>query len=157
MKSAEFIHRDACPKDKATMTKLRSDIPLLIVEDSMVMRQMIQNILADLGYNNISVAPNGAVALEKIKESQRLGTPYQMVFLDWGMPEMDGLLFLKTCRAHRDLDRMAIIMLTAVSDKNCMISALENGATAYITKPFTPEDVAEKIEQVSEWIKNNGM
>jgi CheY-like chemotaxis protein len=133
---------------------MEKDAPILLVDDSMAMRQTIKKVLTDLEYTNIHLANNGVEALGKIKDSLASGAPYRMIFLDWNMPAMDGYSLLQLCRGELGLTNAAIIMLTAVSDQKSIVKAMNAGANSYITKPVSPETIATKIEQVSAWIDN---
>ena len=133
---------------------MEKDAPILLVDDSMAMRQTIKSSLASLGYTNISVASNGIDALSKIRDSIETSALFQMIFLDWNMPEMDGITFLKICRGELGLKNLAIIMLTAVSDQKSIVMALDAGANSYITKPVSVDTISKKIQQVSAWIDN---
>ena len=135
------------------MPVLSKESPILLVDDSVMMRQVLQNILSGLGYTTIDTAPNAAAAHDKIRDAKKHGKDFRILMLDWCMPGMDGLSFLKECRNDPTMADVAIIMVTSVSDQSSILSALENGATAYITKPFVPESVAEMIERVTEWSK----
>jgi CheY-like chemotaxis protein len=133
---------------------MEKNAPILLVDDSMAMRQTINKVLADLDYTNIHTANNGIEALVKIKDSVKAGAPFKMIFLDWNMPAMDGYSLLQLCRGELGLHDTAIIMLTAVSDQKSIVKAMNAGANSYITKPVSPETIATKIEQVSAWMDN---
>lgn len=135
-----------------SMTPFTKESPILLVDDSMAMRQTVKNVLASHGHMNIHAASNGKEALTKIRESTKSGAEYRVIFLDWNMPEMDGLEFLRICRNDMGLKNIAIIMLTAVSDQKSVVTALNNGATSYITKPVSAETIMKKIGQVSGWL-----
>jgi len=131
---------------------MQKESPILLVDDSMAMRQTVKNVLGGVGYNNVHVASNGKEALDKIRDATKTGTMYKVIFLDWNMPEMDGLAFLRVCRGDLDLKDVAIIMLTAVSDQKSVVTALGSGATSYITKPVSAETIVKKIEQIGNWL-----
>ena len=135
------------------ITMIAKDSLLLLVDDSMAMRQTIKNVLTDEGFKNIHTASDGKEAMARIKGAMENDQMYNIIFLDWHMPEMDGLEFLKTCRNEMGLKKVAIIMLTAVSDQKSVITALNSGATSYITKPVSAKTLLTKIEQVSEWLE----
>lgn len=129
---------------------------ILLVDDSLVMRMTVTSALSSAGYKDVQGASNGKEALERIKEALRDGTMYKVIFLDWNMPEMDGLAFLHACREELGLKDVAIIMLTAVTDQKSMMMALTHGATSYITKPVSSEIILEKMEQVGSWLGTEG-
>lgn len=130
--------------------------PILVVDDSLIMRQMIKSILSGLGYTRVEEASNGVAAVEKVEEAKNAGDCVRAIFLDWAMPEMDGLTFLRICRSDAEMAHVPIIMVTAISEQSSMVEALKEGATAYITKPFVPEKVAETLKLASTWAENNG-
>lgn len=127
----------------------------LIVDDSPLTREMVRNALLHIGYPNLDEASNGRIALDKIRDAKQKNDPFCLVFLDWSMPEMDGLTFLKTCRADPDLSDLPIIILTASAEQANMVNAFQNGATAFITKPFISENIAKTMEQVLAWAEKH--
>ncbi len=138
------------------MPAIVKDSRILLVDDSVIMRGMIRGILADFGYKNIDEAENGIVALEKIQKAKERNNLFRVIFLDWAMPEMNGLSFLEKCRADSEMSGVAIIMLTAVSERSDMVMAIKKGATGYITKPFEPNKVSEALTQASAWAEKIG-
>jgi CheY-like chemotaxis protein len=126
---------------------MQPEISILIVDDSSAIRQTVKSTLISMGYTNIQIAMNGKDALEKIRSHN-----FKVIFLDWNMPEMDGLTFLKVFRHELGIKDAAVIMLTAVSDKKDVLTAMENGATAYVTKPVSVETIKKKMQQAVDWL-----
>ncbi|MCD6163492.1 MAG: response regulator [candidate division Zixibacteria bacterium] len=120
-----------------------SDIKILAVDDSPTMRRIILNTLKRAGFNNVAEACDGKDALAKLKIDK-----FDFVITDWNMPEMDGLTFVTTLRADDSLKSMPVLMITTRSVKDDIIQAMDAGVNNYIVKPFTPETLAEKINQV---------
>ena len=135
---------------------LPKDSPILLVDDSLAIRQIVKNVLVSAGYTDIQSAADGKEALAKIKGGMNNDKMYKVIFLDWNMPEMDGLEFLKVCRGDLHLNDIAIVMLTAVSDQKSVVTALSNGATAYITKPVSSETVLKRLDQIGKWFESQG-
>ncbi len=136
---------------------LPKDTPILIVDDHFLMRQTVKNILVGDGYTEICTACNGQEALTKLKERLNTRAMFKVIFLDWNMPEMDGLTFLRICRNDFHLEEVAIIMLTANAEQKDVITALGSGVTAYITKPMSRETILQRMKQLEAWfasIKN---
>jgi two-component system chemotaxis response regulator CheY len=133
---------------------MEKDAQILLVDDSMAIRQTVKSALLNLGYSNIHLATTGTEALAKIRAAIKTNQMYQMIFLDWNMPEMDGLTLLKVCRDELPLKQVGIIMLTALSDQKSIVTALSNGANSYITKPVSVDTISKKIDQVSAWLAN---
>jgi len=120
--------------------------PILIVDDSAAMRQTVKSTLIGMGYQNVHIATNGAEALAQCKHSG-----FKLIFLDWNMPEMNGLDFLKAYRANVAPRDSAVVMLTASGDRRSILTAMENGATDYVIKPVSVETIKRKINQISAW------
>jgi two-component system phosphate regulon response regulator PhoB len=115
---------------------------VLIADDQANMRQLVRLTL-ETGRFEIFEAPDGEAALEVARREQP-----DLVFLDWTMP---GLAGVDVCRALRDdprHDEMRIVMLTARSQQDDRESARQMGADDYITKPFSPIQLLEKVRDV---------
>ncbi|MDR0307304.1 MAG: response regulator [Chitinispirillales bacterium] len=114
---------------------------VLLVDDSVTMRRIQKTQIGTLGITDILEAGDGQEALEKLKANM----PVDLVLLDWNMPVMDGITFLKTARADAAFKDVKIIMCTSESEKSRVVEALKSGANNYIIKPFTPEALKEKL------------
>jgi two-component system chemotaxis response regulator CheY len=79
---------------------------------------------------------------------------YDLVLLDWNMPEMDGITLLQEIRKDPQLKDIPVIMVTAEAKKENVLLAIQSGANNYIVKPFTAETLKEKLEKV--WQQING-
>jgi two-component system phosphate regulon response regulator PhoB len=115
---------------------------VLIADDQANMRQLVRLTL-ETGRFQIFEAPDGVAALEVARREQP-----DLVFLDWTMPGLPGV---EVCRALRDdpaHDRMRIVMLTARSQTADREAARAVGADDYITKPFSPIELLEKVRDV---------
>lgn len=128
------------------------DVPILIVDDDIVMKQSAQKALNGAGYVNVDMVGDGKEALGKIETALAEKNMYKIIFLDWNMPEMDGLAFLKICRTELALKDVAIIMITSFTDQKKLILALGCGATTFMTKPISPEAIVRKVDQIANWI-----
>ena len=113
----------------------------LVVDNSKMIRRVAGRILSDLNFNT-EEAENGQEALSHC----RLNMP-DAILLDWNMPVMDGLTFLKTLRLEPDGTRPVVLFCTAERDVLKITEALEAGATEYIMKPFDSDIVASKFFQ----------
>ncbi len=114
---------------------------VLTVDDALTVRTIIRNILEPEGFD-VFEAENGIVALNAIKEK----SDFDVILLDWEMPQMDGLSFLVEVRENKLAPNTKIIMLTALNKMTNILKAIDAGADEYIMKPFTPEIVLEKIQ-----------
>jgi two-component system, chemotaxis family, chemotaxis protein CheY len=110
----------------------------LIVDDSVVLRQMIKDILAPDGWQIVGEAANGHDAIELYKQLKP-----DAVTLDIVMPDMDGMDALKTIIA---LDPAAKIVIVSELNQTRVISeAIRSGAQDYIAKPFSPEHLLQSL------------
>lgn len=116
---------------------------ILTVDDMATMRRIIRSLLNQLGYSNVDEAENGKEGLYKLKQNK-----YDLVLLDWNMPEMDGLTLLQEIRKDPTLKNTPVIMVTAEAKKENVLLAIQNGANNYIVKPFTAETLKEKMDKV---------
>lgn len=119
------------------------DIKILVVDDTPMIRNIIKDILMKLGYNNIKDAENGIHALQKLKEEK-----FDLVFLDWNMPGMQGIDVLREMRKSETYKNTPVIMVTAEAEKEKVITAINEGVSDYIVKPFKPTTLKDKIENV---------
>ena len=118
---------------------------ILVVDDFSTMRRIVKNILKQLGYFNIFEADDGATALE-ILGKQKI----DFIISDWNMPQISGLELLKTVRASTDWKGLPFLMVTAEGQKEHVIEAVKHRVNNYIIKPFTPEVLMEKINNIFE-------
>ena len=116
---------------------------ILIVDDSRAMRSIVQRTLRQAGYSGHTVqeAENGKVALDAIGES----TP-DLVLSDWNMPEMLGIELLKELRGQGN--DVPFVFVTSEGTDVMRQQALDEGAIAVITKPFTAESFQDCLEGV---------
>jgi two-component system, chemotaxis family, chemotaxis protein CheY len=114
---------------------------VLVVDDSTTMRRIIKTQLEGMGISSIVEASNGEEAFGVLQQNM----PVDIIMLDWNMPVMDGITFLKKARADATYKNVKIIMCTSESEKSRVVEALKEGANNYIVKPFTPEGVKEKL------------
>ena len=113
----------------------------LVVDDSRMIRRVASRILKDLRFET-SEAENGQDAIDKCN----IDMP-DAILLDWNMPVMDGLSFLKELRSHEDGKIPIVIFCTAERDVLKIAEALEAGADEYIMKPFDSDIIESKFQQ----------
>ena len=70
------------------------------------------------------------------------------VITDWNMPEMDGLTFVSTLRSMEEYKNLPVLMITTRSVKDDIMEAMKAGVNNYIVKPFTPDTLKAKIDQI---------
>jgi two-component system chemotaxis response regulator CheY len=118
------------------------EIKILLVDDQPLIRKIVRDILAQLGYMNVEDAENGQDALEKLKAKK-----FDLIFLDWNMPVMQGIDVLREVRKMPAYKDTPVIMLTAEAEKEKVITAIQEGVTNYIVKPFKPATLKEKLAE----------
>lgn len=120
---------------------------ILVVDDFSTMRRIVKNVLNQLGFDNVEEAEDGAQAYAKLQAGG-----YGMVVADWNMPNMDGFELLKSVRNNPALKELPFLMVTAESEKDKVIAAIQAGVNNYIVKPFTAEVFKEKMDRIFEKI-----
>lgn len=132
------------------------DCRLLVVDDHFLLRQMVSTALEGAGVAKPAFSTDGVDALDKINAAHTAGQAFDILLLDWSMPKMNGYDLLRALRGDHRHDKTAIVMLTAESEDKNIIKALEAGATAFITKPFQPDDLIKKLHEVAQWRSDHG-
>lgn len=117
---------------------------VLLIDDSTTMRKIQRRALNTLGIEDIDEAPNGKEGVDKL---QAESYSYNLVMLDMNMPEMGGLEVLKAVRSDPNSNNIPIVMCTSVADKEQVMEAIKSGASNYVVKPFTPEDLQKKVSK----------
>jgi two-component system chemotaxis response regulator CheY len=112
----------------------------LIVDDSRALRRILGDMLRQLGFE-VAEAVNGRDALQKLEQ----GVRPDIVLVDWNMPEMNGLEFIKEVRAQPCFAGLPLMMVTTETEMEQMVAALAAGANEYVMKPFGREILADKL------------
>ena len=113
---------------------------IMLVDDSKTMRNIQKSVLAQLGHTQVEEACDGVDALSKVAAFQP-----ELLLVDWNMPNMDGLTFVKTYRQSNKTT--PIIMCTTESEKGRVIEAIKAGVNNYVIKPFTPDLLSQRINE----------
>jgi len=125
------------------MGDLDPNMRVLVVDDFATMRKIEKNILGQLGIKNVDEADDGSTALPKL-----MANKYDIVLLDWNMPNMTGLELLKAMRAEESLKSVPVIMVTAEALKDNVVAAAQAGVNDYVVKPFNAATLEEKLKKV---------
>jgi len=122
-----------------------NSIRALIIDDSSVMRKIVERSLRQAGIELTKVfeAGNGAEALGVLKENQ-----VDLILCDINMPVMDGLEFIQQLPGIANAKDVPVVMITTEGSETHVVQALSCGARGYIRKPFTPEQVREQVMPV---------
>jgi two-component system chemotaxis response regulator CheY len=119
-------------------------LKFLVVDDSVTMRRIVANSLKNLGYNDFVEAVDGRDALSKLATDESIN----FVITDWNMPNVSGLELTKAIRSDDKFTELPILMVTTRGIKEDIIQALQARVNNYVVKPFTPQILKEKIDQV---------
>jgi two-component system, chemotaxis family, chemotaxis protein CheY len=117
-------------------------LKVLIVDDSAVMRRIVERALRQGGLDigEVLDAGNGAEALTQVQTGS-----LDLILSDINMPVMDGLEFLKSLSGVPEAQGVPVVMITTEGSEARVVEALSNGAKGYLRKPFTPEQVKERV------------
>jgi two-component system chemotaxis response regulator CheY len=117
-------------------------LDVLIVDDSAAIRKILQRVLrqADVEIGEVYEASDGVEALASLKAK-----PVGLILSDINMPNMDGLQFLTRVRAMPEWQHVPIVMITTEGSQNRVMEAVQLGASGYVRKPFTAEQIKEKL------------
>jgi two-component system chemotaxis response regulator CheY len=118
---------------------------VLVVDDSRIMRNIVKNTFSEMHIPcDFLEAANGKEALRQLK-----GQKVHLILLDWNMPELSGIDFLKQVRTMDEYKDLPIIMVTSEAAKYNVIEALKSGATDYIIKPVNEKIFTEKLSKIT--------
>lgn len=116
----------------------------MVIDDSRSTRMILGRMLTELGYQ-VFQAANGEEALTVADEA---GEQLSLVLVDWNMPEMNGLEFIKRFRIKSRYWSVPVVMVTTEREIEQMVLALDAGANEYVMKPFTKEVIVDKLRLV---------
>jgi two-component system chemotaxis response regulator CheY len=116
---------------------------VLLVDDSAVMRKIIQRNIKETGLivDEFIEAGDGNQALDKVNADGDL----DLILLDWNMPNMSGIEFVKTLRSLNLSKRIPVVMVTTEGSEAKVAEAKESGADGYLTKPFTADQLRDTL------------
>jgi CheY-like chemotaxis protein len=113
---------------------------ILVADDSMTILAMVSSRLVRAGYDVVT-ATRGDEALQLVQETRP-----RLVLLDVEMPGLNGLEVTRHIRADETLSETLIVLLTSHSEPSDIATGIEAGANAYLTKPFSPQDLQTEVE-----------
>jgi two-component system chemotaxis response regulator CheY len=117
-------------------------LDVLIVDDSAAIRKILQRVLrqTDLPLGDIKEAGDGTEAVEILKDRT-----FGLILSDINMPQMDGLQLLARIKEMPHLKNVPVIMITTEGGQGKVLEAVQLGATGYVRKPFTADQIKEKL------------
>jgi two-component system chemotaxis response regulator CheY len=118
---------------------------VLIVDDFATMRRVIRSLLQELGYSAMRDAEDGSQAMAMLEQHT-----FDLVVLDWNMPNTPGIEVLRWVRSHETLSNLPVLMVTAEATREQILEAAELGVNAYILKPFTAATLKKKLDFIFE-------
>ena len=120
---------------------------VLVVDDSAAIRKILQRVLRQTGMaiNAIHEAGNGEEALAVLKEH-----PVNLILTDINMPKVDGLQLLATLKATPQWQQVPVVMITTEGGESKVAEAVRLGAAGYVRKPFTADQIKEKLTGILE-------
>ena len=107
------------------------------------MRRIIVSTLKRQGYDDIVEAASGNEGLEQLSAA-----PVDLIITDWIAQEADGLEFVRSARGTKAAKQVPILMITTKATRQHILEAVKAGANGYIVKPFTPDTLRDKIEEL---------
>jgi len=117
---------------------------VLVVDDEPMARTLLRLMLVRAGFQ-VTEAEDGYDALAKVKGNQP-----DLILLDVMMPGIDGFVVCETLRSEEETSRLPIIMLSAKTDLNSISKGLKVGATKYLTKPISPDELTRQVRDALE-------
>ncbi len=117
---------------------------ILVVDDSRIMRNIVKNTFDTMNIPCQYIeAENGKEALRALE-----GNEINLVFLDWNMPHLSGLDFLKEVRTNPKYEKLPVVMVTSEAARYNVIEALKSGVSAYLIKPVSVDKFKKTLESI---------
>jgi two-component system, chemotaxis family, chemotaxis protein CheY len=135
----------SCPQGVLGFSGASSTMDILIVDDSAAIRKILRRVLqqTELPLGCVHEAGDGAEALSLLRDNK-----VNLILSDINMPNMDGLRFLSLLKANSDWKDIPVVMITTEGSHAKVIEAVQLGAVGYVRKPFTAEQIIEKLTRL---------
>lgn len=127
---------------------MNSTLRIIVADDQEVVRLFVARVLEDLGHT-CDLAADGQDCLDHFEK----GPPYDILFLDLVMPRMDGEATLRAVRERYPATR--VVMASVQDDEAAIKELLQEGATAYLTKPILPDEIRAVMDRLLEDMQSN--
>ena len=122
---------------------MKMHLPILVVDHQLPMRQAVCTVLRDIGFPEILEAASGAEAMRALKTNQ-----VAAVISEWNMPGLSGLGLLRWTRSETALRDVPFLLVSAATERERVRTAFDCGASEYLVKPYTAQDLANKIQRI---------
>ena len=119
-------------------------VRILVVDDYKSMVEMLQDLLSELGFENVDDAANGREALEKLRSDR-----YGLVISDWKMAPVNGLELLQEVRSDPELKELPFLMIAAEARADRVMAARDAGVNGFMAKPFTRATLEQKMKALA--------
>jgi two-component system chemotaxis response regulator CheY len=119
------------------------ELRVLLAEDNLFSQRLTRSVLNQLGIRHLTIVQDGAQAMELLDEPD---SRFDLVISDWNMPKVTGLDLLRHVR--ETWENLPFLMLTGNQTAEFVRAAKENGVDAYIIKPFSPQQLSEKLKHI---------
>ncbi len=126
---------------------------ILVVDDSINIRQIICDNLRRLGFTKMETAGDASEAFGKLVNLSKTQNPFTLILSDLNMPGPSGIDFLKQVREIEKFKDLPFVLITTESEKQAVIQAALAGVSAYIVKPFNLESLTKRLQEA--WKKHN--
>jgi len=118
---------------------------ILAVDDSPTTLRFLHAILNKLGYEDITEALSPIIGLEMVKNSS-----FDLILLDWNMPDMDGIEMLRVLKADKQTCTIPVLMVSSEKETENVVTAIDAGAEGYIVKPVNPELLRVRLQDIEQ-------
>ena len=126
---------------------------ILVVEDTLPIREIITSFLRNLGFKNISEADDVGQALKQLQAGTEAYAPFELIISDWKMPGMSGMDLLTSVRRKPEWTKIPFVFLTSESRQDQIIRAIQAGANNYILKPLIEDTLRDKLRRTWDQMK----
>jgi len=116
----------------------------LVIDDSKAIRIILRKLLGELGFE-VAEAADGREALQRLNGPMG---PFDLALVDWNMPEMNGLEFVREVRGQGGHEHLTMVMVTTETESRQVVRALAAGANEYIMKPFSRDVLVDKLNML---------
>jgi two-component system, chemotaxis family, chemotaxis protein CheY len=116
----------------------------LVIDDSKAIRIILRKLLGELGFEVVEAA-DGREALQRLNGPMG---PFDLALVDWNMPEMNGLEFVREVRGQGGHEDLTMVMVTTETESGQVVRALAAGANEYIMKPFSRDVLLDKLSML---------